>query len=146
MGMVRIVLMMIGSVLLTGCIGIDRPTVEVTDVRLEDNSQAAGRVVFDLKVINPNDEELPIPTVSYTVDVVGAGSFSFTDRPHAAAPRDGEVTMSLAAGVRGVSLQGKRYEVDGVLVFEPQGELRRVFYDNYVPLPRSRFSAEGVLE
>ena len=132
----------------TGCtgIGIDRPEVTVTNVRLDDTSAGGGRVLFDLLVVNPNDEELPIPTVSYRVDVVGAGSFELTDRPYAALPRNGQTTVTLAAAVRGANLQGKRVSVDGEVVFEPQGEIRRLFYDNYVPLPRSSFSGEGVLE
>lgn len=132
--------------LLTGCIGIDRPTVEVVDVRLDDVSPAGGRVLVDLAVVNPNDEALPMPTVSYRVDVVGAGVFEFTDRPYAELPRNGTTTLTLAAAVRGSSLVGKQVLVNGEVVFEPQGELRRVFYDNYVPLPRSRFSGESVLE
>ena len=131
---------------LTGCVGIDRPTVEVTNVRLDGVSEAGGRVLVDLLVTNPNDEELPMPTVSYRVDVVGAGAFEFTDRPIAALPKNGQTTLTLAAGVKGVGLTGQRVRVDGELVFEPQGEFRRVLYDNNVPLPRSRFSGEGVLE
>ncbi len=130
----------------TGCIGIQRPDVEVTGVRLDEVSPGGGRVLVDLLVTNPNDEELPMPTVSYRVDVVGAGEFEFTDRPYAALPRNGQVQLTLPAAVMGTNLTGKQVEVDGVLIFEPQGELRRVFYDNYVPLPRSRFSSVGVLE
>eukprot|EP00752_Nemacystus_decipiens_P017351 g15547.t1 len=127
-------------------IGIDRPEVTVTDVRLDEATAGGGRVLFDLLVVNPNDEELPMPTVSYRVDVVGGGSFELTDRPYAALPRNGQTTVTLAAAVRGANLQGKRVLVDGEVVFEPQGELRRLFYDNYLPLPRSSFSSEGVLE
>lgn len=144
--MLRTAILLLFGVALTGCIGIDRPEVEVTGVRLEEVSSAGGRVLVDLVVTNPNDEELPMPRVSFRVDVIGAGDFEFTDRPYAALPKNGQLMLTLAAGVPGAGLRGKRVEVDGVLVFEPQGELRRVFYDNYIPLPRSRFSAEGVLE
>jgi LEA14-like dessication related protein len=134
------------AVLLTGCIGIDRPGVEVTNVRLDERSDEGGRILVDVLVTNPNDEELPMPTVSYRVDVVGAGAFEFTDRPYAALPKNGQTTLTLAAAVRGADLPGKTVRVDGELVFEPQGELRRILYENYVPLPRSRFSSEGALE
>ncbi|MFK7788119.1 MAG: hypothetical protein AB8C95_01330, partial [Phycisphaeraceae bacterium] len=80
------------------------------------------------------------------VDVVGAGSFELTDRPYAELPRNGQTTVTLAAAVSGVNLSGKRYTVDGEVVFEPQGEFRRLMYDNYVPLPRSNFSGQGMLE
>lgn len=146
MGMARLGFILFSLVLLTGCIGIDRPKVSVQSVRLDEQTPTGGRVLVDLLVTNPNNEELPMPRVSYSVDVVGAGSFEFTDRPYAAAPREGEVTLTLAAAVTGSNLRGKAVAVDGVLIFEPDGELRRVLYDNYVPLPRSRFSAQGVLE
>ena len=87
-----------------------------------------------------------MPTVSYRVDVVGGGSFELSDRPYAALPKNGQTRVTLAAGVPGANLQGKRVAIDGEVIFEPQGELRRLLYDNYVPLPRSRFSGEGVLE
>jgi len=131
---------------LCGCIGIDRPEVQVTDVRLDGLTSGGARILVDLLVSNPNAEELPIPSVNLQVDVLGAGSFEFTDRPYAALPQNGVTTLTLAAAVRGASLAGKSYRVAGDVVFEPRGELRRVFYDNNVPLPRSSFSAEGVLE
>ena len=145
--MLRLASICVLAVLLTtGCVGIDRPGVEVTAVRLDQVSEGGGRVLVDLLVTNPNDEELPMPTVSYRVDVVGAGSFEFTDRPIAALPKDGQTTLTLASGIKGVGLRGKTVRVDGALVFEPQGEIRRVLFDNGVPLPRTRFSSEGVLE
>lgn len=144
--MIRIACLLLLSLMCTGCIGITRPEVVVTDVRLDGVSNGGGRVLVDLLVVNPNDEELPMPTVSYRVDVVGAGSFELSDRPYAALPRDGQTTVTLAAAVSGVNLKGKRYTVDGEVVFRPSGEIRALLYDNYVPLPRSSFSGEGVLE
>ena len=144
--MKRIVCIVILPLLFTGCIGIERPDVEVTSIRLDDNSPGGGRILFDLLVTNPNDEALPMPRVSYRVDVVGGGAFEFTDRPYAASPSEGQVRFTMASAVRGVNLEGKQVNVDGTIIFEPQGELRRVFYDNYVPLPRSSFSGQDVLE
>jgi len=145
--MIRTACLTICLLVITGCsIGIDRPTVEVTDVRLDGVSSGGGRLLVDLLVSNPNDEELPMPRVSYRVDVVGAGSFEFSDRPYAALPNGGQTKLTLAAAVTGVNLAGKRVAVDGEVVFEPQGEFRKLMYDNYVPLPRSRFSSEETLE
>lgn len=145
--MLRNACLLIALFLFTGCsIGITRPEVVVSNVRLDGVSDGGGRVLFDLMVVNPNDEELPMPSVSYRVDVVGAGSFELTDRPYAALPSNGQTTVTLAAAVPGVNLKGKRVMVDGEVVFQPRGELRKLLYDNYVPLPRSNFSGEGVLE
>ncbi len=144
--MLRVAIVCVLGLLMTGCIGIQKPEVEVTAIRLDEVSNVGGRVLVDLVVTNPNDEELPMPTVSYSVDVIGAGSFEFTDRPYAALPKNGQVKLTLPAAVAGIGLKGKEVKVNGELIFEPQGELRRVFYDNYIPLPRSRFSGAGVLE
>ena len=144
--MIRTICLLLLTLLFTGCIGIDRPEVQVTSIRLDETSSGGGRILFDLLVNNPNDEALPMPTVSYKVDVVGAGSFRFTDRPYAAVPSEGVVRFTMASAVRGVNLQGKRVDVDGTILFEPTGELRRIFYDNNYPLPRSSFSGRGVLE
>jgi LEA14-like dessication related protein len=145
--MLRTACLLLAILLFTGCnIGITRPEVVVTGVRMDEVTDGGARVLFDLLVVNPNDEELPMPTVSYRVDVVGAGSFELTDRPYASLPRNGQTTFTLAAAVSGVNLPGKRVTIDGEVVFEPQGELRKLLYDNYVPLPSSDFSGEGVLE
>ena len=145
--MLRTTCLLFALTLFTGCnVGITSPEVIVSDIRLDDVSEGGGRVLVDLLVVNPNDEELPMPTVSYRVDVVGAGSFELTDRPYAALPKDGQTTVTLAAGVPGINLKGKRVSVDGEVVFEPQGEFRKLLYDNYVPLPRTSFSSEGTLE
>ena len=142
----RITLLLLFSVSFTGCIGIESPDVQVTSIRLDDTSTGGGRILFDLLVTNPNDEELPMPTVSYRVDVVGAGAFEFTDRPYAATPENGEVRLTFASAVRGVNLEGKAVEVDGTVIFEPKGELRRVFYDNQYPLPSSSFAGQATLK
>lgn len=146
--MLRTACLLLLSLAFVGCtgVGITRPEVTVTDVRLDGTTAGGGRVLFDLLVVNPNDEELPMPTVSYRVDVVGGGSFELSDRPYAALPGNGHTTVTLAAAVAGANLTGKRVTVDGEVVFEPQGELRRLLYDSYIPLPRTRFSGEGVLE
>lgn len=144
--MIRIACIVMVPLLFTGCIGIETPEAQVTSIRLEDTSEAGGRIAFDVSLFNPNDEELPMPTVNYTVDVVGAGSFDFTGAPYAAAPQNDSVLLTFAAGVPGVNLAGKRVRVSGDFVFEPRGEIRRVLYDNFYPLPRTSFSGEGVLE
>lgn len=145
--MLRNAFLLIVLCLFSGCnIGVARPEVTVTDVRLDEVSDGGGRILVDLLVVNPNDEELPMPTVSYRVDVVGAGRFELTDRPYAELPRNGQTTVTLAAAVSGVNLPGKQVTVDGEVVFAPKGELRKLLYDNYVPLPRSTFSSESTLE
>ncbi|MEM1356378.1 MAG: hypothetical protein AAGH88_16015 [Planctomycetota bacterium] len=142
----RCLFLMVSGFLLTGCIGISPPVAEVQAVRLDDSAAGGGRVLVEVKVSNPNDENLPMPRVSYEVDVVGAGQFAFTDIPYAALPRQGEQTLVLPAAVRGQNIQGKQYRVSGTVVFQPEGNLRRFFYDNGLPRPRASFTAEGVLE
>lgn len=146
--MLRTACLLLLSLLFVGCtgVGITRPEVVVTDVRLDEATAGGARVLFDLLLVNPNDEELPMPTVSYRVDVIGGGSFELSDRPYAALPGNGQTTVTLAAAVKGANLTGKRVTVDGEVVFRPQGELRKLLYDSYIPLPRSSFSGEGTLK
>lgn len=134
--------------LFVGCtgVGIQHPEVTVTNLRLDDATAGGGRVLFDLLVLNPNDEELPMPTVSYRVDVIGGGRFELSDRPYAALPKNGQTVVTLAAAVNGASLPGKRVKIDGEVIFQPKGELRQLLYDNYLPLPSVPFSSEGVLK
>lgn len=131
---------------LAGCIGIRQPVAEVQSVRVDEAAAGGARLLVQVKLSNPNDENLPMPRVSYEVDVVGAGQFAFTQIPYAALPRQGEQTLVLPAAMRGAAFSGKQYRVSGTVVFEPEGNLRRFFYDSGVPRPRTSFSAEGVLE
>lgn len=131
---------------LTGCIGIDRPDAKVMSVRVDEEAAGGARLLVDVAVENPNDEDLLMTRVSYSVDVVGAGQFSFSDVPMAVLPREGVSMLELPAAMRGVGFAGKQYRVQGTVVFAPEGNVRRFLFDAGVPLPRSGFSAEGVLE
>lgn len=145
----------LGAVL-TGCSGLQgvaSPTVEVVDAQVVEQTAQGARVVVLLRVSNPNTEELPMPRVTCDLDIVGGGRFTFTDVPYATVPgagndddaQPGTQVISVPAGLLGSAVAGKRYTVRGTVVFEPEGQLRRVFTDTGLPLPRSSFSGEGVL-
>ncbi len=145
---IHVVALAVFATLLGGCSGlqgIDQPTVEVVDAQVVEQSAQGARVVVLLRVTNPNAEELPMPRVTCDLDVVGGGRFTFTDVPYATAPGGGSQVLSVPAGLLGPSAVGKRYTVRGTVVFEPEGQLRRVFTDTGLPLPRASFAGEGVL-
>ncbi|MFI4862293.1 MAG: hypothetical protein ACIAXF_16635 [Phycisphaerales bacterium JB063] len=136
-------------VVLGGCSGLQgiaQPTVEVVDARVVEQSSQGASVAVTLRVANPNVKELAMPRVTCDLDVEGAGRFTFTDVPYATVPGRGEQFVTVPAGVLGSGLAGKRYSVQGAVVFQQEGQLRRVMSDIGVPLPRSGFSAQGVLQ
>ncbi|MEM9414285.1 MAG: hypothetical protein AAGA29_02250 [Planctomycetota bacterium] len=152
MKLLHVVCAAVFVVLLSGCSGlqgIEQPTVEVVEARVVEQSAGGASLAVTLRVMNPNAEELAMPRVTCDLDVDGAGRFTFTDVPYATAPgaRDGgEQFVTLPAAVLGGDLAGRRYSVRGTVVFQPEGQLRRVFTDIGVPLPRAVFEGQGVVQ
>ncbi|XAL99826.1 hypothetical protein OT109_00250 [Phycisphaeraceae bacterium D3-23] len=137
------------ALVLSGCSGlqgIERPTVEVVDARVVEQSARGASLAVTLRVVNPNVKELAMPRVTCDLDVDGAGRFTFTDVPYATVPGRGEQVVMLPAAVLGSELTGRRYTVRGTVVFAPEGQLRRVFTDIGVPLPRTAFEGAGVIQ
>lgn len=147
------VALVFGLVGCSGLRGIERPTVEVVDAQVVEQSALGSRVLVRLRVTNPNDEELPMPRVTCDLDIVGGGRFTFTDIPYATLPaRDNEGTLApgeqvliVPAGLLGSAVAGKRFTVRGTVVFQPEGQIRKVMSDTGIPLPRASFTGEGTV-
>ena len=138
---------------LSGC------SIQVLDAQVLEQSAQGGQVVLFVRVTNPNPQELPIPRVTCDLDVEGGGRFTFTDVPYATLPGGGKSggepgggageaafqILEIPGALAGSALAGKRYTVRGTVVFQPDGQLRRVFTDLGLPLPRTRFAGSGTL-
>lgn len=125
-----------------------RPSVDVMDIRVVDQTEQGGRVLLYLDVVNPNDFPMPTPTANYEIRVDGAGVFAFNGVvPLAAMPAQGSQTYVFPAAFDTTSpLSGRRYATSGSLKYEPPGEWQAFLTESGFPLPDVDFSASGTIE
>lgn len=141
----RSLLLLVSLLLLGGCI-THRPEARVLDAALVEESPDGSRVEFVVEIDNPRDVGYPILDARYTVDVEGAGPFSFTAYPVEALPAEGTQRLLLAGAFDRTGLAGRRWRVNGSLTYQPGGNLRAVGTDLGIPLPSVAFNGEGVLQ
>jgi len=140
-----------GLLMLAGCQGLaptlQKPTAEVTAMRLDDETAEGGRAVATVQIENPNRTVLPLVQTRYTIDIEGVTPFRYTDVPGVALPSEGTQTLHLPAGFakNNGSLAGRSYRVSGHATYRPPGEVEAVLYGSGWPLPRVGFSKEGTL-
>lgn len=131
---------------LAGGCAVQRPTAEVTGVRVGDATDEGSRVVVTVALHNRSDTPLPIRETRYTLQVDGE-EFAFTDVAPATIPASGTQTLRLPAAVRipASAIDGRTYEVSGQATYVPPGEIRDLLTDSGVPLPSVSFSGSGRL-
>lgn len=139
-----------------GCTSnIAAPTAQVTSISLAEQSTQGARVEVTVRLTSDNDVPLPLVECTYTVTLEGVGSFSFTEHPNRAIPArrsdinagPAEQTITLvAAFAADGDVKGRNCRVQGTIVYEPPGEVRKVLTETYVPLPSVPFSGNAVLQ
>jgi LEA14-like dessication related protein len=140
------------ALLAGGCQGaglfLKQPTATVESVELTKQSEEGGQLTATVKVTNPNDTVLPVPRVSYRVDVEGASPYRFTTVPGVALPGRGTQTFELTAAFERDAnpLAGREYRVNGQLSYRPPGEVEAVLFGSGWPLPQAPFQQRGTLK
>ncbi|GAB4107974.1 MAG: hypothetical protein Kow00105_13000 [Phycisphaeraceae bacterium] len=132
---------------LVGCSSnLKQVIANVDAVRIDSTSDEGVRVLVTVTAENPNEVALPIVRAEYKVALNGAQPFEFTDLPKATLPALGTQTLTFPAAF---ALNGKHeqhtYQVEGRLIYEPPGEIRKLLTEYGVPLPSASFSDEGTL-
>lgn len=133
--------------LLVGCSGLDTPRAEVVSIQPGAVSDEGGVVDFTVLLMNPNDVELPVKKVSYTV-ALGDETFTFDATPAVSMPVYGQQTFTLPAAfpTGGGALPGKPVNVSGMIYYQPPGKVREALSDMKIPLPHVSFESSATLE
>ncbi len=144
---------------LSGCAIDDNlipPSASVEHVRVIDQSAQGSRLEVLVRMENPNVVALPLPSATFTLTLQGIGTFSFTDTPHVTLPAkrtDGEfgpgvqfLKLPAAVATNGKDTHGAGYRVNGSIIYEPPGEIRKLLTESRVPLPTMNFSKSGTVE
>lgn len=91
--------LLLASVMLAGCsaMTMKSPEVSLSDVRIEEFGLLEQRLGLKLRVMNPNDADLPIDGVSFEVDVNGQSLAKGVSNKPVTVPRFGEAQLDVSA-------------------------------------------------
>jgi hypothetical protein len=161
-GVFTIVLLALG-----GCASYRAPALEISRIRLVEETPAGLVLNFDIDARNDNEVELPLREVRYTVRLhgaEGAGSetivFSGIRSPEASLRRLGTQRITFPAAiaidtpsapaVRGGAERRPtgivRYTVEGELHYITPGQIAQILFDLNVRRPRVYFRDEGMVD
>ncbi len=123
------------------------PTAKVGGATVTASTEEGGRVEVNVTLTNPNDAELQLTRVQYTIAVDGVGRFRFDDVPERTLNINGEQVVILAAAFAASEpLRGKRYTVSGDIWYDYAADFRRLLNETGYPLPNVSFAGEGRIE
>lgn len=138
------------SAALTGCSGTARPSAVVTNASVVERSAGAVVVEFEIETANPNDIELPMRDVVYTLDVDGRRVFSARRDAQATMPRGGTQVIRIPAvvplGEGGVSPDLHGYSLRGTIYYSLPSQLADVLFDAKISRPSVGIGEEGELD
>ncbi len=156
----QFVWLVIAMSMVSGCRLVDKvaqPTARVVGVRLVDRTPDGIRLEIDVIVENPNLVALPLVRCDYAVTLDGMDRYTFVDELHRTLPggveqggsRVGRQVVSLPVAIpySGTDqLRGIRYRVQGVLYYQPPGELLKLLDELHTDLPSVTLQGTGQID
>ena len=97
--LVTLFVLSVVALLLAGCasLSMKSPEVSLADVTIEEFGLLEQRLGIKLRVMNPNDADLPIDGVTFEVDVNGQSFAKGVSNKSVTVPRFGEALLDLSA-------------------------------------------------
>ncbi|MDQ7013246.1 MAG: LEA type 2 family protein [Planctomycetota bacterium] len=139
-----------GVLLLGGCSRRATPSAVVTDASIRDRTAEAAVIEFAIETTNPNDIELPMRDVVYTLSIEGERVFSGRRDAQATMPRGGTQEITLPAvvpmGEGGVMPGVYRYTLKGRVFYSLPSQLADVLFDAKLSRPSVMIADEGEID
>jgi len=140
--------------MLTGCSGRATPGAVVTSANIRNRTADAAVVEFVIETTNPNDIELPMRDVVYTLNVNGKKVFSGRRDAQATMPRGGtqQIIIPAVVPMRGPESQGGKgalvpgvytYRLTGRIYYSLPSQLADVLFDAKLSRPSVGISDKG---
>ena len=137
-------------VMLTGCAGHKRPGVVVSDATLADRSQRAAVVEFVIDATNPNEYELPVRSIVYSLSIDGQSVFSTRREGLVSLPRHGSESITIPAvvpmGESGIQPGVHAYTLTGIVRYSLPSKLADVLYDSRISRPSVAITDRGTID
>lgn len=143
------------GVVLGGCSNRAAPGAVVTAFEVTSRSAEAAVVEFDIEMANPNDIELPMRDVVYTLSLDGERVFSGRRDAQATMPREGTQWITIPAVVpmqlgpddeTGVAPGVYRYRLTGRVYYSLPSQLADVLFDAKLSRPSVGIVDEGEID
>ncbi len=142
-----------GVLLLGGCSRRATPSAVVTDASIHSRTAEATVVEFVIETTNPNDIELPMRDVVYTLSIEGERVFSGRRDAQATMPRGGTQQITIPAvvpmdvgGEGGVMPGVYRYTLKGRVFYSLPSQLADVLFDAKLSRPSVPIADEGEID
>lgn len=93
---------------------LEKPTLQLVNVKMEDGNLLNQRFTVRLKVLNPNDRELPVKGLAYTIELDGQpfgrgqSARSFVVPAHGEAEFDMSLDANLAGAILAIAQRKER--------------------------------------
>jgi hypothetical protein len=157
---IAIVAAALAAAQLGGCTTYRAPALQISQIRMVEETPAGLVLNFDIDAFNANEIELPLREVRYTVRLHGADGdtavFSGVRSPEATLRRLGTQRISFPAAVaiddqqRGAADRRPtgivRYTLEGELRYITPGQIAQILFDLSIRRPRVWFSDEGMVD
>lgn len=139
-----------GAALLGGCSGTAKPHAVVVDATIRERSPQAAVIEFVIETANPNDTELPMRDVVYTLSLDGRRVFSGRRNAQATMPRAGTQRLTIPAvvplGEGGVTADVHRYTLRGRVFYSLPSQLADVLFDAKLSRPSVGIGDAGEID
>jgi hypothetical protein len=132
---------------LMGCANYAAPRLQVTGAHVAETSPQAAVLRFDFDAENPNEVELPLREIRYSVSIGGREVFRGVRSPESTLRRLGSQSFSIPAVMLAdhpLTLPAD-YAIDGTLVYITPGSFAQVLFDTGVRRPSVSFRHQGTL-
>lgn len=138
---------------MVGCSGTTKPSATVTDATIRSRTAEAAVIEFVVETSNPNDIELPMRDVVYTLSLDGRRVFSGRRDAQATMPRGREQRITIPVvvpmrdgGDRGVEPGVYGYRLTGHIYYSLPSQLADVLFDAKLSRPKISISDEGEID
>ena len=142
--MVRVLMVLALAAALSGC-GTRPPTMVVVDAKVTDRTADGVVVSFLIAGENPNDDELPLRSVRYSLEIDGEQVFTGERSAESTLRRRGVQTITLPASIpmEAVEPGVRRYRFSATLEYLARGRLPELLFDLGASRPTVHFTDAG---
>ena len=138
------------AALLPGCSSYEKPTLTVSSARITQESSEGLVIDFTLDASNPNEFEVPLERVRYSLRLGNDRVFTGTRSAEATDRRLGtqQITLPAAIDLSKFDMPAGEisYELSGSVVYVTPGEIAELLFDAGVRRPKAGFRHRGVLD
>ena len=129
---------------------VEKPEVELIDLAVTKRTPEGVAFAATVRMINPNDVELPLDAVDFSLRVAGLGSFEAPSPPRVSLPPNGSRRVVLRAALPAPTpsdapIDGRTYRCTVAVRYVPPGEVREIGTESGLPLPVARTAVRGTL-